>query len=122
MKLYRNCLFRTAPIVLLFSASLCQGQQPQPPGDRDVSLKQIIPNILDDQKSIWSFPAHVAKGKDILATAAFAVIGTALVVGADSPTAHYFRHTTAFDSYNRAMPSAATNAAILATPLGRSTA
>ncbi len=50
-------------------------------------------------------------------TSAFAVIGTALVVGADPPSAHYFRNTTAFDGYNRAMPSAATNAAILATPL-----
>jgi membrane-associated phospholipid phosphatase len=84
---------------------------------RSVSLKQLVPNILEDQKSMWSFPSRFAKGKDLIPTAAFAVIGTALVVGADAPAARYFRNTPAFDGYNRALPSAATSAAILAAPI-----
>jgi hypothetical protein len=70
---------------------------------RSVSLKQLVPNILEDQKSMWSFPSRFAKGKDLIPTAAFAVIGTALVVGADAPAARYFRNTPAFGGYNRTL-------------------
>ena len=79
--------------------------------------RKLVPNILEDQKSMWSFPSRLAKGKDWIPTAAFAVIGTALVVGADAPAARYFRNTTAFDGYNRALPSAVSSAAILAAPV-----
>src|SRR5665213_957168 len=116
MKLRRSIPLLRLPILLLTAAILGRAQQ-QPSSDRDVSLKQLLPNILEDQKSMWSFPSRVAKGKDLIPTAAFAVIGTALVVGADPPAARYFRNTTAFDGYNRALPSAATSAAILAAPL-----
>jgi membrane-associated phospholipid phosphatase len=71
----------------------------------------------DDQKSIWSFPGRLAKGKYLIPTAAFVVTGTGLAVGADMPTARYFRNTTAFNSYGRALPSAGTSAAIVAAPL-----
>jgi membrane-associated phospholipid phosphatase len=116
MKLHRNILLLRVSILLLIGAILGRAQQ-QHPNDRDISLKQLVPNILADQKSIWSFPGRLAKGKDLIPAAAFAVIGTALVVGADPPAAHYFRNTTAFDGYNRALPGVATSAVILAAPL-----
>jgi hypothetical protein len=102
MKLRLNILLLRLPILLLTAAILGRAQQ-QPSSDRDVSLKQLVPNILEDQKSMWSFPSRFAKGKDLIPTAAFAVIGTALVVGADAPAARYFRNTPAFGGYNRTL-------------------
>jgi membrane-associated phospholipid phosphatase len=114
MKLHQNIFL--FPVLLLAAAIDGRAQQ-QTPIDRDVSVKRLVPNIFKDQKSIWSFPGRVAKGKDLIPTAAFVVIGTALVAGADPPAAHYFRNTTAFHSYNRALPGTATSAGILAVPL-----
>jgi membrane-associated phospholipid phosphatase len=102
--------------ILLIPGAIPARAQQQPPDGRDVSLKELVPNIVDDQKDIWSFPARLAERKDLWTTAAFAVAGTALVVGADPPAARYFRSTTAFDGFNRGMPSAGTSAAILAAP------
>jgi hypothetical protein len=95
--------------ILLISGAISAHAQ-QPADERDVRLKKLAPNILEDQKAIWSFPARLAQRKDVWATAAFAVTGTALVVGADPPAARYFRNTTAFDGFNRGMPSLGTNA------------
>jgi membrane-associated phospholipid phosphatase len=89
----------------------------QPADDRDVTLKKVVPNILEDQKNIWTFPAKLGQKRTIWPTVAFAVTGTALAVGADPPTARYFRNTTAFSGFNRGLSSTGTNAAILATPL-----
>jgi membrane-associated phospholipid phosphatase len=104
-------------LILLLAAAIFGRAQEPTSTDRDVSLKQLAPNILQDQKSIWSFPGQLVKGKGLVPTAAFGVIGTALVVGADAPAAHYFRNTTAFNGYNRALPGTATLGAILAAPV-----
>jgi membrane-associated phospholipid phosphatase len=103
------------PVIL--AAKLCSAQQQSPDEYRDVSWKQVIPNIVEDQKSIWLFPRKLDKPRNLVPSAAFLVIGAALVVGADPPVAHYFRNTTAFHGFNRAMPSAGTSAAIVAAPL-----
>lgn len=102
------------PVIL--AAKLCLAQQPSTAEDRDVSLRTVIPNIVQDQKSIWLFPRKLDKRSALVPTAAFLLIGTALAVGADPPAARYFRQTTAFNAFNRAMPSAGTSAAIVATP------
>jgi membrane-associated phospholipid phosphatase len=107
--------FTLLSILLIGWGSLGRAQQPA--SDRDVSLKTLVPNILADQKPVWSFPTRVAKGRHLLPTAAFLLTGTALVVGADAPVAHYFRNTTAFDDFNSALSSTATSAAIIASPL-----
>lgn len=117
MKLNSSTSLLRLAILLLRPALLGQAQPPQPADDRQVSVKQFVPNILEDQKSVWSFPRRIAKRKDLIPTAAFAVIGTALVAGADPPVARYFRNTTAFHGYNRALSSSATYAAILTAPL-----
>jgi len=108
--------------LLCFATLLTLGTVPahsqqQPSVNRDVSLKKLVPNILDDQKAIWSFPARVGHRQNLWPTVAVAVTGTALVVGADPPAARYFRNTTAFDGFNRLMPSGGTNAVILAAPV-----
>ncbi len=102
------------PVIL--AAKLCLAQQPSTDPDRDVTIKTLVPNILRDQKSIWLFPRKLDKPSALLPTAAFLLIGTALVAGADPPVAHYFRNTTAFNGFNRSMPSTGTSAAIVAAP------
>jgi membrane-associated phospholipid phosphatase len=104
-----------APVIL--AASLCSAQQQPPDDDRDISWKKLVPNIVEDQQSIWLFPRQLGEGRNLIPAAAFVVTGTALAVSADPPVAHYFRNTTAFNGFNRAMPGAGTSAAILAAPL-----
>jgi membrane-associated PAP2 superfamily phosphatase len=69
--------------------------------DRPVSWKLIAPNILHDQKPIWTFPGKVAKGEHWKPT--LAVVGaTAGLVALDPVDAPYFRRTTAFNQFNKA--------------------
>jgi membrane-associated phospholipid phosphatase len=104
-------------ILLVIGAVPARGQQ-QPADDRDVSLKKIVPNILEDQKVIWTFPAKLTHRQDLIwPTLAFAVTGTALAVVADPPTANYFRNTTAFGGFNSGLSSTATSAVIVAAPV-----
>ncbi len=100
----------------ILAASLCSAQQPTDE-DRDISLKKIVPNIVEDQKAIWTFPRKLAERRNLVPAAAFIAVGTALVLGADPPAAHFFRNTTAFNGLNRALPSTATSGAILVAPL-----
>jgi hypothetical protein len=59
--------------------------------DRDVSWKKLVPNILEDQKHIWTFPLRLGQGLDVLPTVA--VLGTtAGLVVADLDFAHRVRH------------------------------
>jgi hypothetical protein len=76
-----------------------------------------LPNIAEDQKAIWLFPRQLAEKRNLIPAAAFVLIGTASAVGSDPPAARYFRGTMAFTAFNRAMPGAATSAAIAAAPL-----
>jgi membrane-associated phospholipid phosphatase len=94
------------------------GAQQQPADDRDVSLKQLVPNILEDQKAIWTFPAKLAHKPDLIwPTVAFAVTGTTIAVAADPPAANYFRNTTAFNGFNTGLSSTGTSAVIVAAPV-----
>jgi hypothetical protein len=101
----------------ILAAILCSGQAQPTDEDRDISVKKLVPNIVEDQASIWLFPRKLADRRDLISTAAFIVAGSALVVGADPPVARYFRNTAAFNGFNRALPGTATSAAILSTPL-----
>ena len=102
---------RLAASVIL-AVSLCSAQQQPTDDDRDISLKKLVPNIIEDQKVIWSFPRKLAEQRNFIPAAAFILAGTALVVGADPPVARYFRNTTTFNGFNRVLPSTATSAAI----------
>jgi hypothetical protein len=67
--------------------------------DRAVSPKKIVPNILCDQKRIWTFPWRLAHGNDLLPTAAVLGVTTGLVA-LDPTDMRYFRRTSSFHQFN----------------------
>lgn len=80
--------------------------QPTQP-DRPVSWKLLLPNILHDQEHIWTFPARLVQGQNLIPTGA--VLGTtAGLVALDPTEAHYFRRTSTFHSFNNTFTGNAT--------------
>jgi membrane-associated phospholipid phosphatase len=89
---------------------------PDPPVDRPVSWKSLLPNLLSDQERIWLFPAKLAHGDDWAPTAM--VLGTtAGLVALDPTEAGYFRRTSTFNEFNRIFAGNGTLAAIIAAPV-----
>ena len=84
--------------------------------EQPVSWKQIAPNILHDQKTIWTFPFHAAKGEHWKPTLvlAGAVVGMVALDPVDTP---YFRRTTGSNQFNKAFSSSNTTLATAAIPL-----
>ena len=83
--------------------------------DRPVSWRKLLPNLADDQKQIWTFPARVVQGKNWIPAAA--VLGaTGALVALDPYTAPYFRRTTDFRGFNNAFSSNATTIGAIAAP------
>lgn len=114
-------IYSSLGIVLYFAARASAQVDPLPDNteksieEREVSWKQIAPNVLYDQRRIWLFPAHVATGSHWFPS--FGVAGiTAGLVAADPYEARYFRGTTSFHGFNRVFGSNATTAGILAVP------
>jgi membrane-associated phospholipid phosphatase len=71
---------------------------PEAEYDRPVSWKLLFHNWVDDQKHIWTFPARLAQGQNLVPTAA--VVGaTAGLFFADPIEARYFRRTTTFNGF-----------------------
>jgi len=82
---------------------------------RDVSWRKLPSNFLHDQKDIWTFPGKLAKGKHWVPTVA--VVGiTAALIAADAHDTPYFRRTSSFRDFNRAMSGRATGIEIIAVP------
>jgi hypothetical protein len=67
-------------------------------GGREVSLRRLVPNILEDQKPIWSFPLHVVKGEHLKPTLIVAG-ATAALVALDPHDEPYFRNNSGFKSF-----------------------
>lgn len=75
--------------------------------DRPVSWKLLLPNLLDDQERIWSFPGRLVQGQDWIPTAA--ILGTtAGLVALDPTEAAYFHRTTSFRAFNNIFTGNAT--------------
>lgn len=70
------------------------------PGQRPISWKLLIPNILHDQKPIWLLPADVVRGRHWKPTAAI-IVATAGLVALDPHDAPHFRRADSFTSFNR---------------------
>lgn len=68
------------------------------PGERQVSLKTIVPNILHDQRPIWTFPLRVAEGHHLAPTIAV-VAATAGLVALDPYDEPYFRNSSGFKNF-----------------------
>jgi len=75
--------------------------------DRPVSWKQLIPNILSDQRQIWLFPVKVAEGQSLIPTSAV-LATTAGLVALDPTDAPYFRRTSTFKPFNNVFSGNAT--------------
>jgi len=78
-----------------------------PAFDRPVSWKLMLPNILSDQKHIWTFPARLAHGHDWLPT--IAVLGTSGGLFALDPIeGTYFRRSSSYHEFNNIFSSSHT--------------
>ena len=66
--------------------------------DNSASLKSLIPDILHDQKPIWTFPLNVLRGRH-WAPALGVTLATAGLVALDPYTEPYFRNTERFNAY-----------------------
>jgi membrane-associated phospholipid phosphatase len=72
------------------------------PGERPISWKRIVPNILHDQRPIWLFPASAVRGRHTVPTLAV-ILGTAGLVALDPHDAPYSRRTSRFTDFNRSL-------------------
>lgn len=66
--------------------------------ERPISLKKLIPNILHDQKTTFSFPLQVLRGKHWKPVLGFTA-ATALLVVLDPYDEGYFRNRPGFQTY-----------------------
>ncbi len=89
---------------------------PLPKFERPVSWKSMLPNILNDQKQIWSFPMQLTHGNNWLPTTA--VVGTAAgLMALDPYDASYFRRTNSFQGFNQIFSGKATAIGTAVPPL-----
>src|SRR5258706_8597835 len=72
--------------------------------ERQISWRQLVPNIVRDQKQIWLFPVSVAHGHHLLPVLAVAG-ATAGFMAADEHNAKYFRSTQIFAGFNKVFSS-----------------
>ena len=83
---------------------------------RTVSWPELVPNILSDQKQIWTFPAHLTHHRNwVPALAVLAV--TAGLIASDPWTDKPFHTTTAFHGFNSVFSSTATTVGTIAFPV-----
>jgi membrane-associated phospholipid phosphatase len=113
-------------LALLLALAPCSALRGQVPGappatsqaepDRPVSWPKLVPNILSDEKQIWTFPAKLARGKHWMPAAAI-VGATAALVALDPHTAPYFRRTSSFNGFNNVFTSNATAIGTVVAPV-----
>jgi membrane-associated phospholipid phosphatase len=88
-----------------------------PQGERPVSWKLLVPNLLHDQKQIWTFPAYAATGKHWKPALGF-VAATAGLVAVDPFDSPYFRSTSTYRGFNQVVSSRNTSIGMVALPAG----
>ena len=86
-------------------------------GERPASWKLLVPNLLHDQKQIWTFPVSAATGKHWKPALAF-VAATAGLVALDPFDSPYFRRTSTYRGFNQVFSSRNTAVGMLALPAG----
>ncbi len=82
-------------------------QSPPPDLDRPISWKLLYPNLIADQKQIWSFPARLMRGQNWMPTAAVLATTAGLVL-LDPKEGGYFRRTSTFHGFNNIFSGNAT--------------
>ena len=86
-----------------------------PAFDRPISLKLLLPNLVSDQKRIWSFPSRLANSQNLIPTAAIVGTGAGLLLF-DPTEATYFRRTSTFHAFNNVFTGNATLIGTIVTP------
>jgi membrane-associated phospholipid phosphatase len=87
----------------------------EPAVERPVSWKLLYRNVIADQKQIWTFPARLVQGQNLVPTAA--VLGaTAGLMFADPIESKYFRTTTTFNGFRNIFNGNATAIGMGAVP------
>jgi hypothetical protein len=82
---------------------------------RPVSWKLMLPNILSDQKHIWTFPSRLAHGHDWLPTVV--VLGTTGGLFALDPIeGNYFRRSSSYHEFNNIFSSSHTSIGLIVAP------
>jgi membrane-associated phospholipid phosphatase len=79
-------------------------------------LREVIPNIVDDQKRIWTFPARLTHDHNWVPALAVVAL-TAGLVAADPYSDKPFFTTNAFHGFNSAFSSTNTSAGLIAMPV-----
>jgi membrane-associated phospholipid phosphatase len=98
-------------------AQVDQGNPPAPAAsNRSVSWTELVPNIVDDQKQIWSFPARLTRHHNWVPFLAVTAV-TAGLVAADPWTIKPFNNTTAFHGFNSVFSSTATSVGTAVVPV-----
>lgn len=99
-------------VLLAVPFLLCAQEQETP---RQVRWRNVVPTVLSDQRHIWTYPLRVHKGERWQAL--LAVAGTtAVLVAADPHNTPYFRNTTTWDGFNRALSGRNTHWATVLAP------
>ncbi len=84
--------------------------------DRPVSWKLMIPNLMSDQKRIWSFPARLGHDQNWIPTAV--VLGTtAGLIALDPMEGSYFHRSSTFSGFNKIFSSNATAIGTVVAPV-----
>jgi membrane-associated phospholipid phosphatase len=113
---YRTAAQTTEPNQTPPGAPATSASQPASASDRPISWKLLLPNLLSDQKHIWSFPVRLAQGKNWIPTAA--VLGTtAALVAIDPHAGSYFHNTSTFHGFNSTFTSNVTAIGTIAAPV-----
>jgi len=100
-------------VVGITLAPILGAQTPDPAGDRPVSWKQLVPNILNDQKQIWTLPVRAFQDHNWVPILGVSAVAAGLVA-ADPLDTGYFRRTSAFHGFNSVFSA---NNATLATAI-----
>lgn len=95
-----------------------QGQAPKDArlgASRTVSSGSFLPNLVDDQRQIWTFPVKVAKGDHWIPSLSVSGVAAGLIA-LDPHDTPYFRRTDDFAGFNRAFSGTATAVGIAIVP------
>lgn len=105
-----------APAAEAAAASAAENTPGQPGYDRPVSWRKLLPNIVGDQKKIWTFPVEARHNKKWIPAVGVLAVAAGLIV-ADPHEGAYFRGTTRFNGFNSVFTGQATSDGIIATPV-----
>jgi membrane-associated phospholipid phosphatase len=82
---------------------------------RAIDWKKVVPAVASDQKRIWTFPVHAARGKHWAPVLSIAAV-TGALIAADPHEAPYFRRTGSFQDFNHVFSGKATDLGTLLAP------